>query len=100
MTGPEATTKVRFVDGQLLLTHNINIPFHLTITYDLYYHNFFNRLEEHVLTWRHLNKVIFTPQKADVYSLYSTATQNSGVGGCRWAITPDARILGYQHVGI
>ena len=33
-------------------------------------------------------------------SLYSTATQNSGVGGWRWAIPPDARILrwGYQHV--
>ena len=26
-------------------------------------------------------------------SLYSTATQNYGVGGWRWAITPDARIL-------
>ena len=28
-----------------------------------------------------------------LYSLYSTATQNSGVGGWRWAITPVARIL-------
>ena len=26
-------------------------------------------------------------------SLYSTATQNSGIGGWRWAISPDTRIL-------
>ena len=34
-----------------------------------------------------------SPFKLRDLSLYSTATQNSGVGGWRWAITPDARIL-------